>query len=147
MKIQLYPLKPFSWLEWPVTLKGLAEMHKAHITCKFLGPAVVDPKVVERLLGARSDRPWRPSEFEWDTRIWTGHDEAQYHVLALTKYPKMMYHAYKQFDLIKDSFQPWVPHITVPKAYFYLVEDQRFTPENCQMEVGEITLCLGGENT
>lgn len=144
VRIQHHPTKSFSWLEWPVKLKGLAESFNPHITCKFFGTAMLDAHFVASKVVAHYK--WSASDFAWETKIWNGHDEKPYFVLALTKYPEPMAFAHAQFGLIKDQFRPWIPHITVPKSYFFLVEDQRFTPENCELEVGEITLCLGGEN-
>lgn len=144
MKTVYDPQKSNSWLEWPVKLKGLADIYNPHITAKFFGKARIDPKVVERRCEASKPFvPWKALQFEWETKIWTGHDNEKYFVLLLTKYPTQMLELHKGFDLILDQFTPWQPHISVPKAYFFLVEDQAFLPYQCDLEVGDPVLYIG----
>lgn len=127
-------------------MKGLPPAHHPHLTLKFFGSADIDPRAVERLVDSRVHEYWEPRDFNWESRIWPTRTEAVHHVLVLTKYPEAMRFQHRLFDIIRDQHTPWNPHITVPKNFFFMVEDQGFSPENCDLAFGEIELCLGGDS-
>lgn len=127
-------------------MKGLPESFLSHLTVKFFATATLDPEAIARRVDSRIHLSWDATDFEWDTKIWNGHDEETYFVLRMIKFPESMRFHHNIFDIIKDLYNPWVPHITVPKAFFFMVEDQGFTPRECELKFGEIELCLGGDN-
>lgn len=144
MKKIFFPDKSFSRVQFPVTLKGCGP---AHMTLKFFGQADIDPYALEYRVGTNAHIALNEklSKFEWAPKFWSSpHDHANYYVLAFTKYPSILDFMHKTFDLIRDQYIPWTPHITVTKDYFLMVEDQAFTPVDCKLEFGEIELCLGG---
>lgn len=143
MKKHFYPEKPYSWLQFPVTLKGLEA--DAHMTLKFFGEAAINHYAVEKKLTIEpAMQDW---EFDWKPQFWNSPFTHQnYWVLAFTKYPAALDRMHDLFDIINDEHKPWIPHITVSKKYFLLVEDQGFTPVDCELKFGEVELCLGGPN-
>lgn len=149
MKVLNKPTRDHSWLQWPVSLKGLPDSSGAHLTLKFFGTALVNRREVAKIMMPSSmiQPPWRADEFSWNTKIWTSPlTQEVFHVLAFVKYPRVLniYHDY--FKLFEDYYRPWIPHITVPKSYFFMVEDGRMRPLDCELKFGELELCLGGPN-
>ncbi|MDH4163295.1 MAG: hypothetical protein OEW15_11500, partial [Nitrospirota bacterium] len=144
MKRVTFPTKPYSWVQFPVTMKGFDK--PAHLTLKFFGGAEIDHYAVEQRCGTHAHQMlnMKLAEFVWEPKFWSSpHDHANYYVLAFVKYPSILGFMHKTFDLIRDPYIPWTPHITVTKEYFLLVEDQAFTPQECQLVFGEAELCLG----
>lgn len=149
MKRVFYPDRAHSWLQLPVTLKGLDTKINPHLTIKFFGATEIDVYAVERRASPVLHETMNEAlaEFVWEPKLWSSPGMyTNHYVLAFTKYPTMLAIQHKMFDLIKDQYIPWTPHITVTKEYFLLVEDQGFTPAECKLEFGEAELCLGGPN-
>ncbi len=147
MKRLFYPDRSYSWLQFPVRLKRLPQERHPHMTLKFFGEASIDPYAIEARIAADVHQSLKAEDFAWEPRFWSSpFDHRNYHVLAFTKYPTILDFMHKLFDVIKDQYIPWTPHITVPKDYYLLVEDQAFSPAECGLEFGEIEICLGGPN-
>lgn len=149
MKRLFFPDKSYSWIQFPVTLKGYPPDKNAHLTLKFFGAADIDHYAIESRIGSGMHKALNEklSEFEWEPKFWSSpHDHGNYYVLAFTKYPTILAFMHRNFDIIRDTYIPWTPHITVTKEYFLMVEDQSFTPAECKLEFGEAELCLGGPN-
>lgn len=143
MKTHFYPSKPYSWIQFPATMK--VTDGPVHMTLKFFGEAMIDHYAVERKLAIAPEL--NAAEFEWKPQFWNSPFTHQnYWVLAFTKYPPALDHMHGLFDVIRDEHKPWIPHITVSKKLFLLVEDQQFKPVECELKFGEIELCLGGPN-
>lgn len=147
MKTLHFPTKPYSWLQWPATLKGLKPEHHAHLTLKFFGEAYLDVEAITSRVAGHVHESWRPQDFEWKTEIWQSPKQQSLHyVLAFTKFPTIITFQHKLFNIIRNQYDPWTPHISVTKEYLMMVEDQAFTPAECELTFGEIELCLGGPN-
>lgn len=143
MKKVFFPTKPFSWIQFPVTLEGYPVGKHPHLTVKFFGQADVDPHAIEKDVGP-IEFDLRAEDFSWAPKFWSSpHDHANYYVLALTKYPRALDFLHGRFDILRDQYIPWTPHITVTKEFYLMVDDQGLTPEDCKLEFGEIELCLG----
>jgi hypothetical protein len=131
--------KPYSWLQWPVRLKNL-EKPGLHVTVKYFGEAAINPKYVGHALDnlprieLTKFLSWRPECFDETLGIY---------VLELLHVPPAMIVAHQQFALIKDQFEPWRPHITVPLAYWDRVAKDGWTPQSEELTFDEIELCLG----
>lgn len=137
MKILEVP-KPYSWLEWPVVLKGCSKP-QLHITAKFFGHAPIDPDAVKRALGVTASPLALASVQEWQPLIF--HELC--HVLILTKRSPIFDYVHDRFELIKDDFTPYRPHITVPKEYWEKVCANDLKPAREILEIGALQLCLG----
>lgn len=150
MKRVFFPDKPYSWLQLPVTLKGYPENKNAHLTVKFFGATDLDHLAIEKRVDHHALHKalnQQLDEIVWEPKFWSSpHDHGNYYVLAFTKYPLILAFVHQAFDAIKDPYIPWIPHITVTREYFFLVEDQSFTPKECELVFGEAELCLGGPN-
>lgn len=149
MKRVFYPTDQHSWIQFPVTLKDLKDIRNPHLTLKYFGAAEICHYAIENRIGSNIHEALNEklSEFAWEPKFWSSpHDHANYYVLAFTKYPPILGFMHKVFDVIRDTYIPWTPHITVNKEYFLLVDDQRLTPAECKLEFGEAELCLGGPN-
>ncbi len=149
MKRLFFPTEPHSWVQLPVTLKGLKGIRDPHLTLKYFGAAEIDHYAVEARVGTGLHEALNEklSEFVWQPKFWSSpHDHANYFVLAFIKYPPILGFMHKTFDLLRDTYIPWTPHITVNKEYFLMVEDQGFSPVECDLKFGEAELCLGGPN-
>lgn len=143
----MFPNKSYSWLQWPVALKGLSPEHHAHLTVKFFGATPLAPQAMADRVGWDTHVNWSAQDFAWVPKIWmSGESEATHYVLAFIKYPTSIDFIHGLFKIVRDQYIPWTPHITVPKEYFLLVEDQGFSPKECDLTFGELELCLGGPN-
>ncbi len=147
MKTVYAPEKSYSWIQWPVSLKGLSPLYKPHLTFKFLGTALLDPPAVKRRIMVDMHHTLPVQEFAWEPQFWTSPiSHTNHYVLAFVKYPRALDLWRISFDIIKDEYIPWRPHISVPNEYFLLVEDQHFSPLECELRFEEIELVLGGPN-
>jgi hypothetical protein len=131
--------KPYSWLQWPVTLKGCPKEH-LHITAKFFGDAPIDRLAVIGRVPLQQVI-WFAEEFVWAPAGFSGQ-----HVLELVKCPEEIWNIHNRFDIIKDQFTPWRPHITVTREYWARVQLEGLTPESECLSIGELELCLGTVN-
>jgi hypothetical protein len=136
MKIIRFPDKKYSWLQWPVTLKGCFAPH-LHVTAKFFGEAQIDQFAVFSRCPAQLNL-WVPQDFAWLPCMFS-----QGHVLHLTKCPKELFKIHDEFSIIKDQFEPWRPHISVPRNYWIDVDEFKRTPVDEELMLGELELCLG----
>lgn len=136
MKIIEFANKPYSWLQWPVTLNGCPKT-TLHITAKFFGAVKIDRNAIIGRLPLQ-EVMWHTREFLWYPTIFSGG-----HVLELIRFPKEMLEFHNRFDLVMDQFTPWRPHISVSRDYWIKVDSEGLTPESENMTLGEIELCLG----
>ncbi len=139
MKIQKYPEKSYSLLRWPVAVKNCPG--PLHVTAKWFGDIDLDPMGVQIRVEDFYEE-WTPKLFQWKPILFGD----LVPVLEFTLYPIKMHKARLNFNFLKDQFEPWRPHITVPKLYWLRVLDQNLTPEGEQLKFGEIELCLGLKN-
>ncbi len=144
MKIIELPGKAYSWLQWPVTLKSLtqeSECLQAHLTAKFFGRAKIDVNyVLEKV---------RPYDAFLDSQ-WVAWNPVMFsnitYVLKLTTMPTTISYVHALFGLIEDQFKPYQAHITVPQLYWELVKKKKLTPQDVNLQFGELELCLGTED-
>jgi hypothetical protein len=146
MKIINKPDKAYSWLQWPVRMRA-TQAGTHHMTLKFFGETLLNVQAIQDRIGENLHLTWTAEEFQWEARYWSSAtDYTNHYVLAFTKYPKTLDLAHNIFAVIKNQHDPWVPHISVDKDYFLMVEDRKPTPRECELEFDEIELCLGGPN-
>lgn len=145
MKKLFFPDKSFSWLQFPVALKGLMPEKHPHLTLKFFGSTEIDSYAIENRIGTNVHEALKTEEFGWTPKLWEAPADVHY-VLAFTKYPPVLKLMHDMFDIVKDQYIPWTPHITVPKDYFLMVNDQGLTPADMGLQFGEVELCLGKPN-
>lgn len=147
MKTLMFPGKSYSWLQFPATLKDYPENRHPHLTVKFFGETIVNRYAIEHRVGQNLQKSLRVGEMTWEPKFWSSpFDHRNYYVLTFKKFPSILNFIHDLFDVIKDPYMPWVPHITVTPEYFRTVEDRQLTPLECELEFGEIELCLGGPN-
>lgn len=139
MKILKFPDKKWSWLQWPVTLRGLSAEHHLHVTAKFFGGIEINPfEIIDRCPMGLST--WQPKDFTWVPSMF-----AKGHVLHITIFPQEMLHIHEVFKEVPDQFDPWKPHISVPRNYWIEVDECALTPESEELKFGELELCLGSQ--
>lgn len=137
MKVLTFPNKGYSWLQWPVTVKG-CKKETLHVTTKFFGQVELNKLAVE-IRTNDAYKSWRPEHFAWEPVKFA---ELIY-VLELTKYPAALGITHQQFDIIKDAFEPYRPHISVPLDYWNKVLSGDLTPVMEELTFGELELCIG----
>lgn len=135
----------FSYLYWPCTT-NLTDA-RLHITSKFFGE---DPITVEEIRGALDmigdfDKPLDWSELEWEPVVFATKNDGAVAVLELIKFPPeltklhaalMKYH--------KDDYQGYRPHITVSQEVWEAVAEKKLTPQQCDLKVLDLELCIQG---
>ncbi len=133
--------KPYSWLQWPVTLKGV-DLPSLHVTAKFFGSAQIDPEDVDISLNHRYPLNARYRDIVWVPVKFAPH----IYVLELTEAPLAMQAFHNLFSLIKDDYPEYRPHITVPHDLWYKILTEELTPKDFNLTFGEIELWLGTPN-
>ena len=139
MKIQYYPSKPYSWLQWPVSLRTCPR--QLHITAKFFGETNLDPMAIKKRID-RLNRGMVISIFTWERKLWNSKD----YVLEFKTYPSAMNYLHEMFDFIRDDHEPYRPHVTVPYEYWCRVDSEGLTPRGEKLTLGELELCIGTLN-
>ena len=130
--------KPYSWLQLPVTLDGLV-MSNPHLTLKYFGRVPLDPLAISKRVDKNMYLP--TDKIVWRAEIFNGLAR----VLELTQYPAALISAHETFSIIKDQFEPWRPHITVPLEYWNVIRDGGQTPQEMNLRFGTPELYLGTE--
>jgi hypothetical protein len=136
--------KPYSWLQWPVTLKSCDESG-LHLTTKFFGKAKVNPESIREMMQHFGPLPsaMHPCLPEASDYRWEAAKFGDALVLELTQYPIGIVYAHARFSLIQDDFTPFGPHITVPRGYWEKVVREKLTPQDEKLCFGALELCLG----
>lgn len=132
--------KPYSRLQWPVTLKNCKEP-KLHITAKFFGRASIDANYISMIVQRARLSHDDVAGLSWTTNLFAGLS----HALELHDVPSTIIAVHHAFPLIKDQFAPWRPHITVPKDYWEQVVANGWTAQSEELQLGELELCLSHE--
>jgi hypothetical protein len=130
--------KPYSWLQWPVSLLNYEDGHP-HVTAKFFGKAKISGYFLSKELSIFEDTHFRSTDFVWLPKMFQ-----ENFVLELIGYPAILHHVHHKFDLIEDQFFPFKPHITVSEFYWNLVKDNNLTPEKEEFKLGNLEFCKGG---
>lgn len=141
MKI-IYTAKTFSYLRWPVNI-GMIELKGLNITAKFFGQAVIDPRVVEKIIRDFdvSGLEYSTFDFKWTPEIFFG----LAHVMRLTDYPKTFLEVHNLFEIFQDDFVPYKPHITLPIDVWTSFKMNGYTPRQVALQIGELELVMGNQ--
>lgn len=138
--------KNYSWLQWRVKLKNCSDP-KLHLTVKFFGDAEIDPDGVHDVICGITElkkysKGFCPQFIKWSPEIFSD----LVYVLRFIECPYLIENTHRAFGIIKDQFNPWKPHITVPKSYWDNVIKNNWTPHSEQLYFGELELFLKKEN-
>lgn len=137
--------KPYSWLQWPVTIEGFKDL-RLHVTAKFFGTAKINPIMVNNLLS--SFYPIKPKYLfiHWSAEIFYGKDGTPAYVLELVEAPSIMAITHRAFDLIADDYAPYRPHITIPEDLWGEIAHDQLDVSAQDITFGELELHLGTPN-
>lgn len=128
-------VKPYSWLQWPLRLKNCNE--SVHITAKYFGKADIDPWAIDRRMRGNFFLPH--DQFEWRPELFSDIIP----VLELVRVPAALLSVHHSFDVIRNDFFPYRPHITVPKEYWAWVNLNKIKIQEELILIGEPELHYG----
>ncbi len=136
--------KPYSWLQWPTVLSGIK--YQTHVTAKFFGRVGIDPAGVKMAIDRVYSAESYSSEYLQGLTNWKPELFGELiYVLELVECPPFLKKTHEQFAFLKDEFEPWRPHITVPREYWEKIKNSngRMTPKTENLRFGELELFLG----